>query len=71
MYTSTQSNVVITNQRHYESLQKSIDAVYKVKEAITHQISTELLAYELRNALEHLAKISVIYQSWSIGEYFF
>lgn len=54
----SESNVVITNQRHYESLQKSIDAVYKVKEAITHQISTELLAYELRNALEHLGEIS-------------
>ena len=54
----SEGNVVITNQRHYESLQKSIDAVYKVKEAITHQISTELLAYELRNALEHLGEIS-------------
>jgi tRNA modification GTPase len=52
----SESNVVITNQSHYEALQKSIDAVYKVKEAITHQISTELLAYELRNALEHLGK---------------
>jgi tRNA modification GTPase len=32
--------------------------VNKVKEAITFQISTELLAYELRNALEHLGEIS-------------
>lgn len=55
---TTESNVVITNQRHYEALQKSIEAVYKVKEAITHHISTELLAYELRNALEHLGEIS-------------
>lgn len=55
---TTESNVVITNQRHYEALQKSIEAVYKVKEAITHQISTELLAYELRNSLEHLGEIS-------------
>lgn len=55
---TTESNVVITNQRHYEALQKSIEAVYKVKDAITHQISTELLAYELRNSLEHLGEIS-------------
>lgn len=55
---TAESNVVITNQRHYEALQKSIDAVFKVKEAITHRISTELLAYELRNALEHLGEIS-------------
>ncbi len=55
---SQENNVVITNQRHYEALGKSLDAVNKVKEAITFQISTELLAYELRNALEHLGEIS-------------
>ncbi|MFC5873773.1 tRNA modification GTPase [Chryseobacterium arachidis] len=55
---ASESNVVITNQRHFEALQKSLDAVNKVKEAINFQISTELLAYELRNALEHLGEIS-------------
>ncbi|MGI9653526.1 tRNA uridine-5-carboxymethylaminomethyl(34) synthesis GTPase MnmE [Chryseobacterium sp. RLHN22] len=55
---ASESNVVITNQRHFEALQKSLDAVNKVKEAISFQISTELLAYELRNALEHLGEIS-------------
>ncbi|GAB0156272.1 tRNA uridine-5-carboxymethylaminomethyl(34) synthesis GTPase MnmE [Chryseobacterium sp. Alg-005] len=55
---SEENNVIITNQRHFEALQKSLDAVHKVKEAITFQISTELLAYELRNALEHLGEIS-------------
>ncbi|MBL1220234.1 tRNA uridine-5-carboxymethylaminomethyl(34) synthesis GTPase MnmE [Chryseobacterium sp. L7] len=55
---SQESNVIITNQRHFEALQKSLDATHKVKEAISFQISTELLAYELRNALEHLGEIS-------------
>lgn len=55
---ASENNVVITNQRHFEALQKSLDAVHKVKEAISYQISTELLAYELRNALEHLGEIS-------------
>lgn len=55
---SAENNVVITNQRHFEALHKSLDAVHKVKEAVTFQISTELLAYELRNALEHLGEIS-------------
>ena len=54
----SESNIVITNQRHYEAFQKSLDAVKKVEEAISHKISTELLAYELRNALEHLGEIS-------------
>ncbi len=55
---SEENNVVITNQRHFEALKKSLDAVHKVKEAISFRISTELLAYELRNALEHLGEIS-------------
>ena len=55
---SQENNVIITNQRHFEALGKSLDAVNKVKEAIVTQISTELLAYELRNALEHLGEIS-------------
>ena len=50
--------VVITNQRHYESLRKSLQAVQQVKEAVHSQITTELLAYELRNALEALGEIS-------------
>lgn len=50
--------VVITNQRHYESLRKSLQAVQQVKEAVYSQITTELLAYELRNALEALGEIS-------------
>jgi len=55
---SAENNVVITNQRHFEALHKSLDAVRKVKDAITVQISTELLAYELRNALQYLGEIS-------------
>ena len=54
----SESNVVITNQRHYEALQKSLDSVHSVEAAISGKISTELLAYELRNALEHLGEIS-------------
>lgn len=55
---ASENNVIVTNQRHFEALQKSLNAIHKVKEAISFQISTELLAYELRNALEHLGEIS-------------
>ncbi|WP_332454421.1 tRNA uridine-5-carboxymethylaminomethyl(34) synthesis GTPase MnmE [Chryseobacterium aquaticum] len=54
----TQENTIITNQRHYEALQKSLESVKKVEQAITGNISTELLAYELRYALEYLGEIS-------------
>ncbi len=51
-------NTVITNQRHYEALQKSLDSITKVEEAVNSNITTELLSYELRNALENLGEIS-------------
>ncbi|UQB70547.1 tRNA uridine-5-carboxymethylaminomethyl(34) synthesis GTPase MnmE [Epilithonimonas zeae] len=55
---SEEGNVVITNQRHYEALQKSLNSVERVDDAVSSQITTELLAYELRNALEYLGEIS-------------
>lgn len=55
---SGENNVVITNQRHFEALQKSLDSVNRVEDAVNSGIHTELLAYELRNALEHLGEIS-------------
>lgn len=53
-----ETNVVITNQRHFEALQKSLDAVNRVEEAVFQNIHTELLAFELRSALDHLGEIS-------------
>lgn len=55
---SDQNNVVITNQRHYESLNKSLESVLRVKKAVTQSFHTELLAYELKYALEYLGEIS-------------
>lgn len=53
-----ENNVVVTNQRHYEALHKSLESVKNVKAAISQSFHTELLAYELRYALEHLGEIS-------------
>ncbi|WHF51848.1 tRNA uridine-5-carboxymethylaminomethyl(34) synthesis GTPase MnmE [Chryseobacterium gotjawalense] len=53
-----ESNVIITNQRHYDALRKSLQSVLQVEEAVSSGIHTELLAYELRNALEQLGEIS-------------
>ena len=54
----TEEGVVITNQRHYEALQKSMASIKMVEDAVINGIHTELLAYELRAALEHLGEIS-------------
>ncbi|MDL1913429.1 MAG: tRNA uridine-5-carboxymethylaminomethyl(34) synthesis GTPase MnmE [Bergeyella sp.] len=55
---SEENTTVITNKRHYEALQKSLDAINKVKDALSSHIFTELLAYELRQVLEYLGEIS-------------
>lgn len=55
---SDESNVIITNQRHFESLQKSLESVKRVQQAVSQSFHTELLAYELRYALEYLGEIS-------------
>jgi len=55
---SDENNVVITNQRHFESLNKSLEAVQRVKSAVSQSFHTELLAYELKYALEYLGEIS-------------
>ncbi len=53
-----EQSVVITNQRHYESLTKSLDSINRVRKAVSDSFHTELLAYELRYALEYLGEIS-------------
>ncbi len=55
---SEEGNVVITNQRHFEALGNALHSVRQVEEAVNSGITTELLAYELRNALENLGEIS-------------
>ncbi|MDR2207207.1 MAG: tRNA uridine-5-carboxymethylaminomethyl(34) synthesis GTPase MnmE [Flavobacteriaceae bacterium] len=55
---SGENDVVITNERHFEALQKSLESVNKIENAVNQKITTELLAYELRTALEHLGEIS-------------
>lgn len=55
---SEENTVIITNQRHYEALEKALDSILRVEEAISNHIQTELLAYELRTAIEHLGEIS-------------
>lgn len=68
---SEENNVIITNQRHYEALEKALNSVLKVEEAISNHIQTEFLAYELRTALEHLGEISGEFTSDEVLENIF
>ena len=54
----TNNDVIVTNTRHYEALQKALAAVDQVIEGIHHNLTTDLLAEDVREALRHLGNIT-------------
>ncbi len=58
--TTTQhsSSIIVTNSRHFEALSKSKNALKKVKKDINKSISADLLALDIRIALNHLGEIT-------------
>jgi tRNA modification GTPase len=52
------NQVIVTNSRHYESLKLALEAVYRIQEGIDLQITTDLLAEDVREALRHLGNIT-------------
>jgi len=52
------NDTVVTNNRHYDALLKALEAIQKVKEAIDAQLSSDLMAIDIREALYHLGEIT-------------
>ncbi len=52
------NQVIVTNARHFESLQHALSAIYDVQEGIAQQRSTDLLAEDVRESLKHLGNIT-------------
>jgi tRNA modification GTPase len=52
------SDTIVVNTRHYESLVKSQNALLAVVEGIVNRLSNELLMIDLRQALYHLGEIT-------------
>lgn len=51
-------STIITNSRHYEALQKTKESLEKVLDGIDAQISSDLVAMDIREALYHLGSIT-------------
>ncbi len=49
---------IVTNSRHYDALQKALEEIQKVKEGMEAEISSDLLAVDIRQALFHLGEIT-------------
>lgn len=53
-----ENNIIITNVRHYEALVNTGEALQRVKDGMEKNISNDLLAQDIREALHHLGEIT-------------
>ena len=52
------NETIVTNSRHYDALLKALEEILKVQEGIENNLSGDLLAIDLRQALYHLGEIT-------------
>lgn len=53
-----QSDTVVTNLRHYEHLVKTYESLQTVLQGIDNRVTSDWLAFDLREALRHLGAIT-------------
>jgi tRNA modification GTPase len=56
--TNVGNQLIVTNARHFEALQRSYDAITRVKVGLETQIPGDLLAMDIRETLEFLGEIT-------------
>lgn len=52
------NDTIVTNSRHYDSLLKAFEEIEKIKEGLESQLSGDLLAIDIRQALYHFGEIT-------------
>ena len=52
------NDTIVTNSRHYDALLKSFEEIQKVKEGLDTNLSGDLLAIDIRQALYHFGEIT-------------
>ncbi|CAH0335485.1 tRNA modification GTPase MnmE [Flavobacterium sp. CECT 9288] len=52
------NETIVTNTRHYDSLLKALDEISKVKYALETNLSSDLMALDIREALYHFGMIT-------------
>lgn len=55
---SSESNHVVSNARHYEALQQAYQDVTQVLHAFDMQVTSELIAHDMRNAINSIGTIT-------------
>lgn len=52
------NDTIVTNNRHYDALLKSLESIQRVKEGMDMELSSDLMAIDIREALYHLGEIT-------------
>ena len=52
------NETIVTNSRHFEALNKALEAISSVQEGIDLEISTDLFSIDIRECLRHLGAIT-------------
>ena len=58
LHKQQEASVLVTSLRHYEALRNASDALANAQELIIRQAETELIAFELRSALDYVGEIT-------------
>ena len=56
-HTTDTSATLVTNLRHYQALQKALEALARAREALLTGVSTEFVTQDIREALHHIGEI--------------
>lgn len=56
--TSSTNQLIVTNARHFEALQRSLEAISRVENGLKSQIPGDLLAMDIRETLHFLGEIT-------------
>lgn len=51
-------STIVTSSRHYDALLKALEEIQKVKEGLDMELSSDLMAIDIRQALYHLGEIT-------------
>jgi len=52
------NDTIVTNNRHYDALLKALESIQRVKEGMDVELSSDLMAIDIREALFHLGEIT-------------
>lgn len=56
--TITQNDVIVTNVRHYKALNNALEAIHRVQEGLTNNISGDFISQDIRECIFHLSDIA-------------